>query len=75
MKNFNRLVLSAKAVAVFKNVINDKCIVSFLKLLERRFKNSSSEFIKQDIERFLKDLEERIRKRKSETNRRDEEAG
>jgi predicted AAA+ superfamily ATPase len=34
MKNFNRLVLSAKAVAVFKNVIKDKGIVAFLKLLE-----------------------------------------
>ncbi len=34
MKNFTRLVLSAKAVAVFKNVINDKGILSFLKLLE-----------------------------------------
>ena len=34
MKDFNRLVLSARAVTVFKNVINDKCISSLFKLLE-----------------------------------------
>lgn len=34
MKNFNNLVLSAKTIVVFKNVINDNGIVAFLKLLE-----------------------------------------
>lgn len=34
MEIFNRLILSARVVALFKNVINDKCVVSLLKLLE-----------------------------------------
>lgn len=34
MKDFNELVLSAKAVTVFKNVINDKGISALIELLE-----------------------------------------
>ncbi len=44
MNDFNRLILSAKAVALFKNVINDECIVSLLKLLEAD-KNNEKEFL------------------------------
>ena len=34
MINYKHLALSAKAVVIFKNVLNDKCISSLLKLLE-----------------------------------------
>ena len=34
MKEFNSLVLSAKAVTIFKNVINDIGVSAFIKLLE-----------------------------------------
>lgn len=34
MKNFSNLTLSAKAVVIFKNILKDKCISSFLKLIE-----------------------------------------
>ncbi len=34
MKNYKSLILSAKAVVVFKNVLKDKCISSLLTLLE-----------------------------------------
>jgi predicted AAA+ superfamily ATPase len=44
MNDFNRLILSAKAVALFKNVINDECIASLLKLLEAD-KNNEKEFL------------------------------
>ena len=44
MENFNRLILSARAVALFKNVINDKCIVSLLRLLEAD-SNNEKEFL------------------------------
>lgn len=34
MKNFNRLVLWSKSIAIFKNVINEECVQSLLRLLE-----------------------------------------
>ena len=44
MNDFNRLILSAKAVALFKNVINDEGVASLLKLLEAD-KNNEKEFL------------------------------
>ena len=51
MKSFKKLILSAKAVAIFKNVIKDDCISALLELLdcdsadEEKFLSYYSEFI------------------------------
>ena len=44
MNDFNRLILSARAVALFKNIINDEGVASLLKLLEAD-KNNEKEFL------------------------------